>query len=287
VIDRPALTAITPVSIDHIQYLGKELAGIAAEKAGILKPGVACAAGRQSAAALTPILARAEVLGTPMALFGREWEARPDAHGRLLVRHGEDEADYPAPALFGPHQFENAGQAVVCARLLAGFDLGEAAIGAGLCAVDWPGRLQHLTQGALVARLPAGWELWLDGGHNAGAGTALARAVAAWSDAPVHLVIGMLGSKESELFAAPFAPHATSLACVPVPDEPAGLAPRALCARLARLGPVPEPADSVAEALDRLVQNAPSGSRARVLICGSLYLLGSVLAENETSPLTT
>ena len=284
VIERPALTAITPVSIDHIQYLGKELAGIAAEKAGILKPGVACAAGRQSAAALAPILARAEALGTRVALFGREWEAGPDAHSRLVVRDGKLETDYPAPRLFGPHQFENAGLAVACARRLAGFELGEAAIGAGLRNADWPGRLQHLTQGSLVARLPPGWELWLDGGHNVGAGVALTRAVAAWSDAPVHLVIGMLGSKEPETFAAPLAPHAASLVCVPVPDEPAGLAPGALCARLARLGPAPEPAGSVAEALDRLAQGALPGSRARVLVCGSLYLLGSVLAENEAPP---
>ncbi len=281
VIERPALTAITPVSIDHIQYLGKELAGIAAEKAGILKPGVPCVVGRQSAEAVVPILARAEALGIPVALFGREWEAGRNAAGRLVVRDGAVEAAYPAPGLFGPHQFENAGLAVACARRLAGFELGEPGFGAGLRDADWPGRLQHLTRGTLVARLPAGWELWLDGGHNAGAGAALSRAVTAWSDAPLHLVIGMLDSKEPESFAAPLAPHAATIACVPVPDEPAGLAPEALCARLAGLGPSPEPAAGVAKALDRLAQRASRESRARVLVCGSLYLLGSVLAENE------
>jgi dihydrofolate synthase/folylpolyglutamate synthase len=285
VLESAALSAITPVGIDHTQYLGPTVAEIAGEKAGILKAQVPAVVGRQPAAAAAVIEARADALGTPLSRHGAEWTAAPTAGG-MCYREGAMRLDLPAPALGGPHQIDNAGIAIACARRLTGFDLDHDAIARGLTGVVWPARLQRLARGPLPASLPPGWELWLDGGHNAGAGAALARAAAAWSDAPVHLVIGMLGSKEPETFAAPLAPHAASLTCVPVPDEPAGLVPDVLCARLARLGPAPEPMGSVAEALDRLAQSASSGRRARVLICGSLYLLGSVLAENEAPPVT-
>lgn len=282
VIDRPLLTAITPVSLDHVQYLGTTLAGIAVEKAGILKPSVVAVVGRQGDEALAPIRVQAERVGASLALIGRDWDVG-ERDGRLVLRDGESQSVYPAPGLAGPHQFDNAGLAIVCANRLDGFALDADAIAAGLAAADWPGRLQKLKSGRLFNILPMKWELWLDGGHNAAAGAALAAAVRPWSNRPLHLVIGMLDSKQPEEFAAPLAAHADSITCVPVAGEPASLLADELAHRLGALDTTVQCAGSVGEALDSLANGVSGAPPSRVLVCGSLYLLGTVLAENEDS----
>ena len=277
VVARPKLTVITPVSIDHEQFLGNGLASIAAEKAGILKPGVPAVVGPQPDAALEPIEARAASVGAPLHRAGREWQAEPHDNG--LAFHGRaGRRLFPRPALRGAHQVENAGIALAAAELLDGFELDDIALRRGLAEADWPGRLQHLRQGALASILPPDWELWLDGGHNAAAGQALAEALGAWRDRPLHLVAGMMNSKAAQDFLAPLAPLAAGLYTVAIPGEANSFTAVEAADAAKAAGFAAQPAADIATALDRIAGDA--AGPGRVLICGSLYLAGRVLAEN-------
>ena len=278
VIDRPVLSVITPVSIDHQQYLGDTLAEIAFEKAGILKPGVPCAVGPQRQAAREVIEARAAELGAPLFIHGQDWMVRSE-HGRLVYEDTRGLLDLDPPALLGAHQFENAGLAVAGLRAL-GF--GESACRAALTDVVWPARMQRLTRGPLAERMPSGATLWLDGGHNAAAGealAALAAELAARAPAPLWLIIGLLDTKAVEDFLRPLAPHAEGVVAVTIPDTKAAIPAGELAARARTAGLAAQPATSVAQALDAILARAPTAP-LRVLICGSLYLAGSVLQEN-------
>jgi dihydrofolate synthase / folylpolyglutamate synthase len=281
VIGAPTLTAITPISLDHQSYLGETLTAIAGEKAGILKAGVACLSAAQPAEAATVIRARASLLGAPLFEETKHWSARRAADAGLAFRDGGGELCLPAPALEGAHQFQNAGLAIACARCLpVPLTVDRDAIGRGLRHVRWPARLQRLERGALPAMLPAGWELWLDGGHNPGAAAVLARHLEGWRDRPLFLVFGMLKSKHTGAFLSQLAPLIERVATVPVPEQPASLAAEEAARIAARHGIVATAATSVTDALALLA--AESGPPARVLICGSLYLAGAVLAANDT-----
>lgn len=288
VLEAPALTAITPVSMDHKQYLGETLGAIAGEKAGILKPGVPAVIAPQAETAAQVLADRAEVVGAPAALGGRDWDAWSHEGGRgftyVDARTGEA-TNYPAPRLLGPYQIDNAAMAVACARRLDDLAPSENAIRRGLAEAMWPGRLHTLDSGTLAARVPTGWEVWLDGGHNAAAGAALAAAIDAWhagdaSRRPLHLIVGMINSKEPLDFLAPLSARSDSITAVAVPGEPAtfGASETAAFARRTGGAPVFE-ADSLGEALDSITASA-DGPLGRVLICGSLYLAGRVLALN-------
>ncbi len=272
VVARPALSAITPVSIDHTQYLGDSLAGIAAEKAGILKPGISAIIAEQAAEADAAIAARAAELGTPLLRQGRDWQVRTEA-GKLRYEGTTGAHGFPLPALPGAHQIGNAGIAIACMEALGGDLFDRAAISEGLRTVRWPGRLQQIAE----PPLPEGWELWLDGGHNAAAGRALAAALE-WRDRPLYLVTGMLNTKPPVDFLRPLAPLAAGLTAVPVAQSDAGLAPGEVCKAAESLGLAAQTAVDVPAALDRLVRTEAPG---RVLVCGSLYLVGDVLAELE------
>jgi len=277
VLARPRLTAITPVSIDHVQYLGDDLAGIAVEKAGILKAGVPAVIGPQPPAALAAIEQRAAEVGAPLYVHGRDWHVAA-RDGGLIFRGRGGECAFPAPALDGAHQIENAGIALACAEMLDEFALDPAARRVGLARARWPGRLQRLHSGPLPGLLPEGWELWLDGGHNAAAGAALGRVAAEWGDRPVYLVCGMLNTKAAEDFLRPLAPHVAALRAVTVPGEPAALPADAVAAHARATGMLATTSGSAREAVESLVRVTVPG---RILICGSLYLAGRVLAENR------
>jgi len=278
VIDRPALTVITPVSIDHQQYLGETLAEIAFEKAGILKPGVPCIVGPQPDAAREVIEARAAALGAPLFIHGQDWMVRAE-HGRLVYEDTHGLLDLDPPALPGAHQYDNAGVAVASLRAL-GF--GETACRAALAGAVWPARMQRLTRGPLAGRLPEGATLWLDGGHNAAAGEALGAVVAeltARAPAPLWLITGMLDTKAAEDFLRPLAPHAAGACTVTIPDTAAAIPAGALADRARSVGLAAEQAEGVVEALEAILARCPAPP-LNVLICGSLYLAGSVLQEN-------
>lgn len=271
VIARPALTVITPVSIDHTHYLGETLPLIAAEKAGILKRGVAGVIGRQEAEAEAVIERVAGKVGVPLTRLGREWSFERTA-SHLLVQDACGGGRYPLPGLAGAHQVENAALAAVCARALPGFDVGDAAIARGLSEARWPGRLQRIPW----ADLAEGWELWVDGGHNEAAAVALAQTVESWIEQPLDLVVGMLNTRPPADFVRPLAPFVRRLAAVTIPDQAASATPEDIVAAAHELGMSCETNASVGEAVTRLSSGA--AQPGRILVCGSLYLVGDVLA---------
>ncbi len=277
VIAHPRLTALSPISLDHQAFLGEHLAQIAFEKAGILKEGVPCILGPQPPEALAVIEQRAGAVGAPLNVHGRDWEAR-QVGDRLAVTVGGTVWDLPLPALAGRHQIDNAGLAVACALALGDLAPDGRALAEGLHRVEWPGRLQRLTRGPLVERLPASCELWLDGGHNPAAGEALAASLDGAENGSLHLVVGMLNTKDEAGFLRPLAPLARSVHTVPVPDEPASRDPLEAAAQARQLGIAATPALDVASALDAIAAADPDA--ARVLVCGSLYLAGHLLREN-------
>lgn len=274
VIPPPAAGAITSISIDHRDFLGDTLTAIAGEKAGILKPGVPVATGVQADEALAVLRAEALRVGARLLERGREWEMRPCAGG-VTFEDAAGRLDLPAPALSGPHQIDNAGIAVAALRA-SGLVLPERAYGGGLAGAVWPARLQQL-HGALAAGLPAGWELWLDGGHNPGAGVALAAQLEDWGDRPLYLIVGMKQGKDSAEFLRPLLGRAASLWAVAEPGQHLAMPVDAV---VAASGGRARPGPTVAAALAALPRQ---GAPARVLICGSLYLAGEVLKADGTS----
>ena len=276
----PLLSAITPVSLDHQQFLGDTIGEIAAEKAGALKPQVTAVIGPQSSAAAAPIVAEALRLGTPLLRAGLDWHVLPTATG-LQYQDADGTTDFPPPALVGRHQIDNAGIAITCARQLAkcGFEqLGNPAISRGLESAVWPGRLQQLPWPSL----PAGWELWLDGGHNPAAGEVLAQQAGVWSDRPLHLVVGMLNTKDPDGFMAPLARCAASVTAIDIPNEQASLTGPEIIAALGGREDGDVPARTMPDLHSAFAEIAASDRQpGRILVCGSLYLVGKVLGEAE------
>ncbi len=271
VIPVPAAAAITSISFDHRDFLGDTLAAIAGEKAGVMKPGGVVVTGLQQAAVRDVLRAEAARVGARLLERGRDWTIMPTETG-LAYADDAGRIDLPPPALPGPHQIDNAGIAVAAAR--AGLHLSADAIASGLAAAVWPARLQRL-HGRLAAGLPAGWELWLDGGHNPGAGLALAAHLAA-DERPTHLIVGMKAGKDSADFLRPLLPRALSVRAVAEPGQHLAMPVADI---IAASGGAALPGPTVAAALAAI---AATGRPARVLICGSLYLAGEVLKADGT-----
>ena len=268
----PLLTIITPVSIDHQQYLGDTLPEIASAKAGIIKRRVPCVVGPQAGAALEVIEAEAARLGAPLLVHGQHWHAAAE-RGRLIFQDENGLLDLPLPNLPGPHQIDNAGAALMALRHL-GFDAD--ACEAAVSRADWPARMQRLRHGPLVSAAPL-VELWLDGGHNPAGGAAVAATLAAMTKRPTHLICGMLNTKDVRGYMEPLAPQVTSLQAVSIPGERNTLPAEDTRDAALAAGINAATAPSVAAALATIAAADP---QARVLICGSLYLAGSVLREN-------
>ncbi|GAA6199752.1 folylpolyglutamate synthase/dihydrofolate synthase family protein [Aquicoccus sp. SU-CL01552] len=272
VIETPALTILTPVSIDHEQFLGDTLGKIAFEKAGILKRGVPCVVGPQPDEALEVIEAQAARLGAPLIAYGQHWHVYEE-RGRLIYQDERGLLDLPLPSLPGAHQIQNAGAALAALRHLG---QGETACESAMTRVEWPARMQRLKTGPLCEATPQA-ELWLDGGHNAAAGAALGAHLAGLAPRPTHLVCGMLNTKDVTGYLRPLAAQAQSLTAVSIPGEANTLSAEETASAARAVGLPAETADSVLAAVQHIVQSDP---HARILICGSLYLAGGVLREN-------
>ena len=272
VVDRPRLTVITPVSLDHQQYLGETLPEIAGEKAGILKRGVPCVVGPQAPEGLEVIEAKAARLGAPLLVHGQHWRAWEE-RGRLIFQDEHGLLDLPLPNLPGPHQIDNAGAALMALRHLG---LGEGPCEAAVTRADWPARMQRLRRGPLVDAA-TGCEVWLDGGHNPAGGEAIAATLKGMPAKPTYLIVGMLNTKDIAGYLRPLSAVAASLTAVSIPGEKNTLPAEETQAAAQAAGIDAGTAESVLAAV-RGIAGAHPG--ARVLICGSLYLAGSVLREN-------
>ena len=279
VIDRPAVSVITTIDYDHQQYLGDTLDLIAGEKAGIMKRGCPVVIGAQPDAAREVLVRAAERLRCPMAVANQDWQAF-EQHGRLVFQDEAGLLDLPLPQLRGRHQIDNAGNAIAALRLIGDGRIGEAHMAEGLKSASWPARMQRLGSGALSALVPADAELWLDGGHNPSAGRVLAQAFSDLNDRhsrPLVLVWGMLNSKDAGRFIESFAGIAARVVTLTIPDEENALAAATLAEAARAAGLSAETADSLEQALRQAALAAPN---PRILICGSLYLAGHVLAAH-------
>lgn len=269
---KPRLSIITPVSLDHQQFLGDTVAAIAGEKAGIIKRGVPVIVGPQTPGGLDVIEGVAARLGAPVLAYGQQWHVAED-NGRLMFQDENGLLDLPLPNLLGPFQVQNAGAALMALRALG---LGEDACMAAVTRAQWPARMQRLRHGPLVDLAPK-VELFLDGGHNPAGGQAVADTLACMAPRETHLICGMLNTKDVRGYMDALAGHAASLRAVSIPNEANTLPAEVTCAAARAAGMDAQVAPNVAAALADIAASAP---HARVLICGSLYLAGHILREN-------
>jgi dihydrofolate synthase/folylpolyglutamate synthase len=276
-VDRPALSAITPISRDHVTYLGETIPLIAAEKAAILKPGVPAIIGRQPPEAASVIAEFAARVAAPLHRLGTDFDlARHDSGFRFTA--GGIGLDLPPPGLAGLHQYDNAASAVAAALLLRDrFTLDDRAIAQGIAGAVWPGRLQRLTRGPLQRQLGPGIALWLDGAHNEGGGRALAATLREWGDAKLRVVYGSLNTKDPDAFLRQVAPLAEMIRTVAIPDEPLGLSAESLAAVATTMHRDAAAAPSIEAAVGEC---AARGAPACILICGALRLAGKILEQN-------
>jgi dihydrofolate synthase / folylpolyglutamate synthase len=283
VLEKPRLTVITPIGLDHAEFLGTSLTGIAGEKAGIVKPGVPVIVGPQEDAPREVILSRADALGAPVVAFGQDFFVHQE-HGRMVYQDLAGLLDLPLPRLFGRHQIENAATAIAGLRTVNW--AGDAAIEKGLRNVEWPARLQRLSQGPLIDLKPKGAEVWLDGGHNPHGAAAVARAMADLEERngkPLYLITGMLGTKDAVGFFSAFRGLVRHIVTVHIPGEAASLGAGALYDRARAAGLEASPAEDLEDAMLQVaaMSRLDEGESApRILICGSLHLAGIVLADN-------
>jgi dihydrofolate synthase/folylpolyglutamate synthase len=285
VIDAPLATVIAPVSMDHTEFLGQTLTAIAGEKAAIIKRGVPVICAEQAAEVMAVIDAQARRMRAPLHAAGQQWHVNIE-RGRLVYQDDRGLMDLAAPKLFGRHQFDNAGLAIATLRGQNTLRIGAAAFEAGIVNAEWPARMQRLGSGALVDQAPPGCEVWLDGGHNAEGGRVVAAAVGDLEERvsrPLVVIVGMMANKDAGAFLANFAGLTRHIMAVQIPDRDNAMPPDRLADAARALGMRVETAVDVETALRslaRLAYEVPP----RILITGSLYLAGHVLAANGTPP---
>jgi len=285
VIDMPAACVLTPISMDHMEFLGETLDAIATEKAAIIKRGVPVICAEQATDAMNVIEKQAKRMRAPLHAAGQTWHVSVE-HSRLVYQDERGLLDLVAPKLFGRHQFGNAGLAIATLRAIDAFKIGQAAFERGLTNTQWPARMQRLTSGALVETAPHDAEIWLDGGHNADGGRVVASALGDLEERvsrPLVMIVGMMGNKDADGFLANFAGLTRHIIAVPIPGRSNVMPVDRLAGAVRRLGMRVETAATVEAALQgltRLVYEVPP----RILITGSLYLAGHVLRENGNLP---
>ncbi|MBR0689641.1 bifunctional folylpolyglutamate synthase/dihydrofolate synthase [Bradyrhizobium manausense] len=285
VVDAPAACVITPVSMDHTDFLGDTLASIAGEKAAIIKHGVPVICAEQTPDAMAVIEAQAKRMRAPLFAANESWHVNVE-HGRLVYSDERGLMDLAAPRLFGRHQFDNAGLAIATLRAISTFRISQAAFEAGIVGAEWPARMQRLTSGELLALGPQGSEIWLDGGHNAEGGRVAAAALGDLEERvsrPLVVIAGMMANKDAKAFLANFAGLTRHIIAVPIPDTENAMPVDRLADAVRSLGMRVEIApgiEAALRALSRLAYEVPP----RILITGSLYLAGHVLGLNGTPP---
>jgi dihydrofolate synthase/folylpolyglutamate synthase len=277
VIENPKACCITSIGLDHQQYLGETIELIAREKAGILKRGVPAILGPMPPEARAAIETVAGEVKALLAIAGQDWDCYMQ-HGRVVFQDHAGLLDLPRPSLPGPHQISNAGNAIALLRAISDSRISDDHVALGLRSAEWPARLQHLKGGALSSQLPEGFELWLDGGHNADAGVILAIALKAMPAKPLILIWGMLNTKDHGSFIHPLIPLSEQIFTITIPDEPNAVPAPLLAETVKAL----DCAATVAESFQKAIRQASLlKPAARILICGSLYLAGHVLAAER------
>jgi dihydrofolate synthase / folylpolyglutamate synthase len=285
VVETPLASVITPVSMDHMDFLGNSLAAIAGEKAAIIKRGVAVISAEQDPEAMAVIEVQAKRMRSPLFAAGEGWHVGVE-RGRLVYQDDRGLMDLAAPRLFGRHQFDNAGLAIATLRAIGTFKIPNAAYEAGIVNAEWPARMQRISSGALLNWAPSACEIWLDGGHNAEGGRVVAAALGDLEERvsrPLVIIAGMMANKDANGFLANFAGLTRHIMAVAIPDQANGMPPERLADAARALGMRVEIVAGIEPALRALADLAYEVP-PRILITGSLYLAGHVLALNGTPP---
>lgn len=277
VLDHPAVTVITSIGLDHQQYLGETIEEIAREKAGILKHGITGIVGVQSIKVRDEIEAMAQKIGTPLKIANQDWQSYTQ-HGRMVYQDDGGLLDLPLPALVGSHQIDNAGNAIAAIRVLSDLRITETAIAEGLRTVTWPARMQKLGVGHLTQLVSSASEIWLDGGHNGPAGVVLAQVVKELPQRPLVMIWGMLNTKDPGAFILDFKDLNPRVFTIAIPDEVNTISAEELAKIAITNGVDALAATSLENALEQASKMEPA---PRILICGSLYLAGHVLATHN------
>ena len=284
VIEQPLASVITPVSMDHTEFLGDTLTSIAGEKAAIIKRGVPVISAEQQSEAMAVIEAQAQRMHAPMHAAGQQWHVSVE-RGRLVYQDERGLMDLAAPKLFGRHQFDNAGLAIATLRAIDSLKLTHA-VYEGIVNAEWPARMQRLSSGRLTELGPQGGEIWLDGGHNAEGGRVAAAALGDLEERvsrPLVVITGMMANKDARAFLANFSGLTRHIIAVAIPGQDNAMPPDRLADAARALGMRVEISDGVEAAL-RMLAKLAYEVPPRILIAGSLYLAGRVLALNGTPP---
>jgi dihydrofolate synthase / folylpolyglutamate synthase len=287
VITKPLTSVITPISIDHTDFLGSSIAEIAQEKAGIIKPLTPVVIAKQNSPDAERVTERSALrLGAPLFRYGQEFHLHEEA-GRLIYQDETGLLDLPVPRIAGEHQKINAGTAVAALRIAGFGQTNTRLFEQGILSATWPARLQNLSKGNLAQRLLDTSELWLDGGHNRDGARVLAQTLEALNQhhkRPLVLIAGLLNTKDSQGFLDEFRTLAPHVIAVPIPDHAASRSAAEVAAHARISGLTADEADDVEQAL-QIIAGKQFTPAPRVVICGSLYLAGDVLKRNGTPPL--
>ena len=280
VIQNPILSIITPISIDHQQFLGNSIMEIATEKAGILKPKVPAVIGKQSVEVQEKICSIADSLSVPTRLFGRDWFSKKYKNSMIYEDH-DGILELPTPKLEGIHQFENAGIAITALKILKATDN---ALVKSVQNVKWPARLHQLKRGPLLDQLEnhsGKVELWIDGGHNQDSAKAIASFLSQPFEGSSHIIFGMIKSKDIKSFIAELSSLTDSIDCISIPNEPASLTKEQIFKETNPFHAKTYMAENSSRALERIITQSKNKHNIRVLICGSLYLCGHILQNHS------
>ncbi|MDB2414858.1 bifunctional folylpolyglutamate synthase/dihydrofolate synthase [Rickettsiales bacterium] len=280
VIEKPAMTVITPISLDHTEFLGPNVRIIAGEKAGILKTDTPCISSMQTDEAQEVLERKAQQLNSPLYSFGYDWSVDKTAEGMVFKSKDNEDIQFPLPSLYGDHQILNAGAAIAAIKNLEQFDISNESIAKGLQNIKWPGRLQNIQDGNLASMLPEGWELWLDGAHNLAGAHILSNIVSKeWQDKPLYIILGHTRGRDIPAFLSFFKDCTKHLCGILVKTEPSAYKAEDIAKAAEEIGIKSSACDCVEDAINLIT--SMEDKPARILCCGSLYLISDVLTENK------
>ena len=280
VIENAALSIITPISIDHQQFLGDTIESIAIEKAGILKTDTPAIVGKQCDSVNDIIFQKAKKLEIPLSVYGKDWLSKKFKE-TLVYEDNDGEIIFPAPKLIGDHQFENAGIAITAFRKL---NIHQQYAEKALLNVNWPARLQKLKSGPLIClleKLPYTVEFWIDGGHNQAAAQALGSFLKTTFDGTSHLIFGMINSKDVIGFLSEVAYISKSVTCIKIPNENSSLTADEIYKEAYKINYNSFKANSLKLAIENIISRNIAKRNLRILACGSLYLSGQILRDHS------
>ena len=273
----PACTVLTPISLDHTEFLGPNIPLIAGEKVGILKKNVPCVSSLQFEEAHLVIERKAQELEVDLFSFGYDWVAEKTEDG-MVYKSQDEQIDLPRPSLLGDHQILNAGTAIAAVKKLKDFEITDEHIGKALENTKWLARMQQLKTGRLIDKLPQGWEIWLDGAHNNAGAHILSCVMEDWDDKPTYIICGFTRGRDAKEFLNHFREKAKFVCGLLVETEISAQDSEVVSGAAKELNIPTKAFDSIEEAVDFLPSLAEK--EARIIICGSLYLSSDALKAN-------